>query len=107
MRIEDIDKKIEELQHLKMLCLEPILEADNFDTIIYKKYLELENVKNVAKWLNENGHKKISPSTGKLINYDENDMSARIKDKKADVREELKQVVQKLFIKNKNTKRRH
>lgn len=107
MRIEDIDKKIEQLQFLKMLCLEPIPEGSSLDTIIYKKYLEIESVKNVAKWLNDQGYRIESPATGEKIKYHENDVSARIKDKKADVREDLKGVVQKLFLKNKKMKRRY
>ena len=106
MRIEDIDRKIERLQFLKKLCLEQIEEEDNLDTKIYKKYLELENVKNVAIWVNEQGYRIASPSTGEMIKYQSNDITARLHDKKADVREDLKEVVQKLAAKNKKQMRR-
>lgn len=107
MRIEDIDKKIEGLQFLKKLCLEPIKEDENLDTKIYKKYLEVESVKNVAIWLNEKGYRIESPATGEKIKYQSNDVTARLKDKKAEVREDLKEVVQKLFLKNKKQMRRY
>lgn len=106
MRIEDIDKKIEHLQFLKKLCLEQIEEDDNLDTKIYKKYLEVENVKNVAIWLNEQGYRVESPATGEKIKYQSNDVTARLKDKKAEVREDLKEVVQKLAAKNRKQMRR-
>lgn len=107
MRVEDIDKKIEHLQYLKRLCLEPISDGASLDTIIYKKYLEMESVKNIAKWLNDKGYRIASPATGEMIKYQSNDITARLKDKKAEVREDLKEIVQKLFSKNKKQMRRY
>jgi len=106
MNIEVIDTEIEHLKYLKNLCLEEVPEGATLDTIIYKKYLKMESVKNVAKRLNDEGYRIRSPATGEQIKYQSNDITARLKDKKADVRQDLKELVQKMFMKNKKQIRR-
>ena len=100
--IEKSYKRIYFLELLVKLDQEPIYEDDNLDTIIYKKYMDLENVSNVAKWLNEQGYRLESPVTGEMIKYKSTDISTTLTDKKIDVRADLKEAVQQLFIENKN-----
>ncbi|MHC1749459.1 MAG: hypothetical protein AB9856_14400 [Cellulosilyticaceae bacterium] len=97
MDIEFIDNKIGYWENVKKLLLEELPNDASLDTVIYKKYLELENVAEVAKWLNKSGYSLISKSTGASIKYISNNVTERLEDKKADVDEELKQCVQKIF----------
>lgn len=101
MKVEEIDLKIAELEKLKNMLLEGIHENDSLDTIIFKKYLELENVAQIASWLNELGYRIKSSSTDNMIKYNSNDITARIIDKHADVRADIKETVQKLFKQHK------
>lgn len=66
---------------MRKLLLEEISANATLDTIIYKKYLELESAKEVAIWLNNAGYRKESSSRGNKVKYDSNDITARIKDK--------------------------
>lgn len=101
MKVEEIDLKIKELEKLKELLLEEIPEDAAFELKIFKKYLELENVAQIATWLNDAGYRKRSMSTDKMIKYDSNDVTAIITNSKAGVRQDLKDIVQKLFKQHK------
>ena len=111
MKVKDIDKRINEtitkLENIKKILIkyEKINDNDNLSTIIYKKYLELESVQNVADYLNEKGYKVDSPTGGRK--YQTNDVSKYFKERKyynGLVEEELKEFVIKLF---KNHKKRY
>lgn len=86
---------------MKELLIEEIPPNATLDTIVYKKYLEIESVKEVADWLNSKGYRKKNPNTGNDIKYISNDVTERLKDKNAQVPTELKECVKKLFAKHK------
>lgn len=100
MTIEEVNKKIKQLELIRSFLEEPIKEDDSIDTIIYKKYLEYENVSNVSKWLNEKGYTKMNEDNTKVVKYNPGDVSKSIKDKTVDVEERLKEIVKKLFNKH-------
>lgn len=100
MKIEEVNKKIEQLERIKSFLEVPIEADSSMDTIIYKKYLEYENVSGVSRWLSENGYMKKSEDSTRLIKYNAADVSNSIKDKNVDVDEELKKIVKKLFKKH-------
>ncbi len=51
-KIQKIEKIINILENKSQ-----IQEDDNFETIVFKKYLELENVRAVANYINESGYR--------------------------------------------------
>lgn len=100
MRIEDIDKKINELNKFKSLLSIGIKDEDTLNTKIFKKYLEEENVKKVAEYINSLGYRKAGCK--KPRKFISNDISEILSDKNIILEnEELKEIVAKLFKSNK------
>ncbi|WP_052870879.1 hypothetical protein [Clostridium botulinum] len=99
MRLEDINNKISKLQEIKKLLLKPMPDNPTLEQIIYKNYLELENVTKVMKIVNDLGYRKIKKDN--KIKYVTNDISEILTDKNVEVEEDLKNLVQKIFKKNK------
>lgn len=105
MQVIELEKKIHDLKELEVfLQKNRIKPNDSLDTIVFKKYLELENVTKVAEYINELGYRKE-----KQKKYMSNDISAILNNKKADVDVELKKFIIKLFTGHKkgNSKRYH
>ena len=100
MNIEDINKKVKELNKLKKLLKILITEDDTLEEIVYKKYLELESVTIVSKYINELGYRINNRK------YIPNDITQIITDKKLVIKnDDLKQIVSKIFNSHKKAKR--
>lgn len=100
MNIEDINKKVRELNKLKKLLKIIITEDDTLEEIVYKKYLELESVTIVSKYINNLGY-RINKRK-----YIPNDITQIITDKKMVIKNnDLKQIVSKIFNSHKKAKR--
>jgi len=100
MNIDDINKKVKELNKLKKLLKIPITENDTQEEIIYKKYLEIESVTKVAKYVNQLGYRINNRK------YIANDISSIIVDKEIVIKNnELRQIVNKIFMSHKKGKR--
>lgn len=108
-KYKELQKKETEKYNEKMTGYKEIIEAiqnnseikdtDSFETIIFKKYLELENVQSVAKYINDLGYRiKTDSYVGerKYIGKDITDILC----KNVDVEAKLKKVVQNLQDKN-------
>ena len=76
-----------------------IKDTDSFETIIFKKYLELENVQSVAKYINDLGKRVKTDSYVGERKYIGTDIT-EILIKDVDVEPKLKNVVQNLQDKN-------
>ncbi len=76
-----------------------IKDTDSFETIVFKKYLELENVQSVAKYINDLGYRIKTDSYIGERRYKGTDIT-EILIKDADVEEKLKKVVQNLQDRN-------
>lgn len=76
-----------------------IKEDDTFETIIFKKYLELENVKKVADYINSLGYRVETKSYIGERKYTSIDIS-KIIGHDPPVEKKLKNVVQELHCKN-------
>lgn len=100
MRIEDINKKIRELNKLKRLLNMNIDENDPVEEKIFKKYLELENVSKVAKYINDERYRVVTKNGCRK--YTANDISYVINDKDIKIKSnELQKVVRKIFNQHK------
>ncbi|MCD3351228.1 hypothetical protein G8V03_09530 [Clostridium botulinum D/C] len=99
MTLEEISEKISKLQEIKDILLKPMPDNPTLEEIIYKSYLELESVTKVMKKINDLGYRKIKKGTE--IKYVTNDISDILTSKNVDVEEDLKNLVQKIFKKNK------
>lgn len=77
-----------------------IKEDDTFETIVFKKYLELENVKKVADYVNQLGYRIKTNSYIGERKYIGNDISEIIINKDCLVEKKLKTIVQSLQYKN-------
>lgn len=76
-----------------------IEKNDNLETIIFKKYLELENVTSVARYINDLGYRIKTDSYIGERKYKGTDIT-EILIKDVGVNKELKEVVQ--YLQNKN-----
>lgn len=115
----DLQKKIEKYKLLqqkltnkyneKMKIINKILnainskselkECDDFETIVFKKYLEVENVSHVAKYVNDLGYRvKTNTNIGER-KYNGTDIT-EILISDVNIDEELKEVVKYLQDKN-------
>lgn len=101
MTLEKVEEKIKYWQKVKELLMQELPLNASLDTIIYKKYLEIENVKVVADWINEQGYRRKNATTGNEIKYTSNDITERLKDKNAQVSSELRDCVKQLFLQHK------
>lgn len=99
MKLEDIENKIAKLKELKAILIRPLSNNPTLEEIIYKSYLELESVTKVMKKINNLGYRKIKKDNE--IKYTTNDISDILTSKNVDVEEDLKNLVQKIFKKNK------
>lgn len=104
MNIKTLQNEIDEIRKLiKFIKNNRIVEGDSPETIIFKKYLELENTKKVTEYINSLGYKKpTSNKQGvKERKYITTDISNILKDRNVNVEPKLKALVMKLFNKNK------
>lgn len=99
MNIKDIEQRIKELESIKKILEEEINEGDTLETIIYKAYIHYESVSKVADYINGLGYRKWGKASNK-IKYGANDISNIIRNKKACVREDIKEVVTIIFNSN-------
>jgi hypothetical protein len=100
MKIDDIEKKIKELNKLKKLLRIPVVDDDSIEELVFKKYLELENVTKVAEYINGVGHRIRNRK------YIANDISAIITSKEIRLKNrDLKETVIKLFKAHKRGRR--
>lgn len=91
--IQEIDKIISAIdEHCE------IAEGDTFETIVFKKYLELENVTKVAKYINELGHRIKTDSWVGEKKYIGKDISDILMNNDIEVNQELREVVQYLHL---------
>ena len=77
-----------------------IEKSDSLETIIFKKYLELENVQKVAKYINELGYRIKTGSWIGERKYTSNDITKILVDRDCMVERKLKYIVQ--FLQDKN-----
>lgn len=77
-----------------------IEEGDTFETIVFKKYLELENVKKVADYVNQLGYRIKTDSYIGERKYIGNDITEIITNRDCLVEKKLKSIVQ--FLQDKN-----
>jgi len=92
MKIEEINEKIKDLNKYKKLLKMEIKEFANIEEIMFKKYLEVESVTKVAKYINELGYRINNRK------YIANDISDVITNKNVVIEsKELKLVVYKIF----------
>ncbi|URZ07553.1 recombinase family protein [Clostridium felsineum] len=100
MNIYDLNKKIAELGEIRVLLNIPINQSDSVEEKIFKKYLEVENVKEVAAYINELGY-RIKSDRGKR-KYIAQDISNILTDKDIKIEnKKLKNIVIKLFYAHK------
>lgn len=104
MTVQEIDKQIENLKFTKRILEQHITPDDNIDTIIYKKYIELENITNVMKYINEKKYYK--EVNGRLLKYNITDISNAIKNKEADVENNIKELAKQIFKEHKKGAKR-
>lgn len=90
-KYKEIIKVIEENTEIK--------DTDSLETIVFKKYLELENVQSVAKYINDLGYRIKTNSYVGERKYKGTDIT-NILAKDVDVEKKLKKVVQNLQDKN-------
>lgn len=79
-----------------------INEMDTFEIIVFKKYLELENVSKVAKYVNELGYRIKTNSYIGERKYNGTDITEILIKDNVKVEDELKEVVKYLQDKNYN-----
>ncbi|URZ08946.1 recombinase family protein [Clostridium felsineum] len=104
MNVEVLKKQMEEIKNsIKFIQNNKIKAGDSVETIIFKKYLELESTKKVTEYINELGYRKET-SNKQGVNerkYITKDISNILKDKNVKVEARLKTYVIKLFNENK------
>lgn len=91
IRIDKIIRAIEENKEIK--------EEDSFETIVFKKYLEVENVTKVAKYINDLGYRIKTDSYVGERKYIGKDIT-KILISDVNVEKNLKEVVQDLQYNN-------
>lgn len=95
--IKEYDDKIKKLdEYINILNNCEIKNNDNFETIVYKLYMQLDNVSFVAKEINKLGYRVITESWQGKRKYSSNDITFIITDNNANVDEKLKEVVQEI-----------
>ena len=77
-----------------------IKKDDSFENIVFKKYLQLENVKSVAKYLNDEGYRIKTYSYKGERKYIGTDVTRIILNKYAKVDDQLKDVVRLIQKRN-------
>nr|DAY60717.1 MAG TPA: Putative integrase [Caudoviricetes sp.] len=102
MKIEYIDEQLEKYAYMKecLLKYSEIKANEALEVKIFKMYLNIESTTKIASWLNQNGYRL--PSIKGQRKYRVTDISEILNNKEADVDEELKYIVQKLFKANKS-----
>ncbi|MFA9398040.1 MAG: hypothetical protein ACERKV_07230 [Clostridiaceae bacterium] len=104
MNIDSLKIQIQEIKKtIRFIENNKIVEGDSLETIIFKKYLELENTKKVTQYINDLGYRKATSNKQgiKERKYITTDISNIIRDKNTNVDKKLKVYVVKLFNKNK------
>lgn len=100
MTIEEIEEQQYKLRMLKhFLKVNQIKDDDTVEVKIFKKYIELENVRDVTEYINNSGYRlKASKNNQGIENrkYKTNDITAILKNKKSTVPSELKNFIPKL-----------
>jgi len=100
MNIDDINKRVKELNKLKKLLRIEIADNDNIHELIFKKYLAMESVTNVAKYINDLGYRINARK------YIANDITDVITNKDIKINNsELRLIVYKIFQCHKKGKR--
>lgn len=104
MDIEDLKKQIREIEKtIRFIQKNIVIEGDSLETIVFKKYLEVESTKKVTDYVNELGYRKATSNKQGVQErkYITTDISSIIKNKNVNVEKRLKAYVVKLFSKNK------
>lgn len=97
----EYNKKINELDRLlRVIENGEIKEDDTFETIVFKKYLEFENVKDVADSINKLGYKIETNSYVGSRKYTSKDISDILQNDSIEVEEELRESVLTMFAYN-------
>lgn len=104
MDVETLKNQIKELEEtIRFIEKNKVKYGDSLETLVFKKYLELESTKKVTEYINNSGYKK--PTSNKQgireRKYITTDISSILKDKNVKVEAKLKAFVMKLFNKNK------
>lgn len=104
--IKEANNKINKLdKYIEILNKSEIVENDSFETIVYKLYIQLDNVKLVADEINRFGYRIKTFSWKGERKYNTNDITKIITNKEADVDKDLKEAVQELQKMNYEGKR--
>ena len=101
-QLERHQQKMQEIQEIiEVIKLNSsIAEGDNLQTVIFKKYLEHDNVHKVAKCINEKGHRIPTKSHIGERKYNSNDITKIIKSPAEDVEPRLRAVVKRFQSEN-------
>lgn len=94
-KMEEIEKILDAIDKYS-----EIKKDDSFENIVFKKYLQLENVKNVAKYLNDEGYRIKTYSYKGERKYIGTDVTRIILNKYAKVDDQLKDVVRLIQKRN-------
>lgn len=105
MKIDFVNKRLEYWEKVKRIIETPIEDGASLETIVFKKYLEEENVTKVANYINSLGYRKVNSNTGTAIKYIPKDVTMFLSNKNADVDKELKDLVQGISNKNRGKMR--
>lgn len=93
----EADKKVSKInKYIEILNKSEIQENDSFETIVYKLYMQLDNIKLVADEINALGYRIKTFSYKGHRKYQTNDITEIITNKDANVDEDLKEVVQEI-----------
>ncbi|NFO48597.1 hypothetical protein FDB40_17225 [Clostridium botulinum] len=94
-------KKINELDRLlRVIENGEIKEDDPLETIVFKKYIEFENVKDVADSINELGYRIKTNSHVGSRKYTSKDISDILNNDSVEVEEELRESALTMFAYN-------
>lgn len=94
-KMEEIEKILDAIDKYS-----EIKKDDSFENIVFKKYLQLENVKSVAKYLNDEGYRIKTYSYKGERKYIGTDVTRIILNKYAKVDDQLKDVVRLIQKRN-------
>lgn len=104
MDVDILKNQIKEIESvIRFIEKNKLMEGDSLETIVFKKYLELESTKKVTEYINSMGYTKATSNKQGVSErkYITSDISNILKDKKCNVDKKLKAFVMKLFNKNK------
>lgn len=104
MNVDILKNQIKEIEAtIKFIEKNKVMEGDSLETIVFKKYLELESTKKVTEHINSLGYTKATSNKQGVSDrkYITTDISKILKDKKCNVDKKLKTFVMRLFNKNK------